>query len=257
MATLQEAINATRSGNNIEAQKILADILKTDTDNTQAWYLLALLVDSPEKKEAYLNRVLALDPDHEKAKEALANAVMPATSSMTLEPESVIEQDTAVSPTATFEDPSDFSSDTIDSSLPSWLEADNPNVSEDMLVEEEPSEIFNSELPDWLSSESSALDVLDEPPTVPSAVTPKEISEAISLDDDLDLSLEPEEGSLTDLSEEIDQSLPQSDPAPSTLEHTAEPSKPSLLGWNLALAILSLLALLTLVALVTQLFNFL
>lgn len=68
---LQHAIGATREGRTLEAKRILADLLKTDTENVQAWFLLAMLVDSPEKKQAYLQRVLVLDPTHEKASAAL------------------------------------------------------------------------------------------------------------------------------------------------------------------------------------------
>ena len=257
MATLQDAINATRNGNSVEAQKILGGILKTDTENTQAWYLLALLVDSPEKKEAYLKRVLALDPSHEKAKEELYGSVAPPTSSLMTEPELIIEDETAVSPSPAFEEPSSFSSDTHDSSLPSWLESENPNISEEMLVEEEPSEIFNSDLPDWLSSESSAIDVLDEPPTVPSAVTPKEIADSLSLESPLETTepqSEPSSEEL-DLSTQLEHTTPASASKPSSLHQPTSMSPPSVFGWNIALAVLSLLVILTLIAITLQLSN--
>ncbi len=256
MTSLQEAIDATRSGNHIEAQKILADILKSDNENTQAWYLLPLLVDCPEKKEAYLNRVLALDPMHEKAQEELAASIPAPTSTLT-DSEPVIEGDTAVSPTAKFEDPSDFSSDTIDSNLPSWLESDNPTVSDDMLVEEEPSEIFNSELPDWLSSESAPIDVLDEPPTLPSAMAPS------NQDDDtltLDEPDEQVENVLEDESEDLSLELEHADSTDSLNEtdhsHLEEPADSSSVRvWNILLFLLTLLALITLIAIALQLIN--
>lgn len=69
---LQDAIVATRAGNTREAQLLLTDILKEDPNETQAWFLLSNLVESEDKKMAYLGKVLALDPSHNKAAQQLA-----------------------------------------------------------------------------------------------------------------------------------------------------------------------------------------
>ncbi|RMG94693.1 MAG: hypothetical protein D6706_13405 [Chloroflexi bacterium] len=69
---LQEAIDATRNGNTKQAIRLLTEILKENPDETHAWFLLSHLVDSPSKKMAYLRKVLALDPEHPKARQRLA-----------------------------------------------------------------------------------------------------------------------------------------------------------------------------------------
>ena len=45
----QEAIEMTRSGDKVGAQKKVAALLKEDPDNAHGWYLLSLLVDSDQK----------------------------------------------------------------------------------------------------------------------------------------------------------------------------------------------------------------
>lgn len=69
---LQQAIQLARSGDKQKAQYLLAQTLQEEPENAQAWYLLSLLVDSESKQTAYLQRVLALDPTHEKAQARLA-----------------------------------------------------------------------------------------------------------------------------------------------------------------------------------------
>ena len=69
---LKEAIAAVRAGDKREAQRQLTELLDNDPQQVQGWYLLSLLVDSPQKQAAYLSKTLALDPQHEKAKAQLA-----------------------------------------------------------------------------------------------------------------------------------------------------------------------------------------
>ncbi len=68
---LLEAIQATRDGQLEQAQNLLAEELQDNPNNEDAWFLLSNLVDSPEHKSAYLSKVIALDPNHEKAKQQL------------------------------------------------------------------------------------------------------------------------------------------------------------------------------------------
>ncbi|MBK6327839.1 MAG: hypothetical protein IPF56_18165 [Chloroflexi bacterium] len=142
---LQQAIVAARSGDNKKAQYLLSQSLQEDPENTQAWYLLSLLVDSEEKQITYLNRALAIDPNHEKAQEKLAALT------------------TAVSPTPTFS-PADtnLAEQESSESLPDWMSDDLPDNSyaetwidsetdQTDLVEDDA-----NELPDWL--QESVLD---------------------------------------------------------------------------------------------------
>ncbi len=69
---LQEAIGAARAGETRTAQQLLTDVLKDDPAQVQAWFLLSHLVESPQKQQAYLGKVLALDPGHEQARQRFA-----------------------------------------------------------------------------------------------------------------------------------------------------------------------------------------
>lgn len=134
---LQQAIAAARSGDNKKAQYLLTQTLQENPEETQAWYLLSLLVDSEEKQIAYLNRVLAIDPAHEKAQERLAAL-------------------TAVSPThSASPDDLDLVDQEDSNLLPAWMAADPPEPAvesaakiEDLL--ETGPELAEEELPDWL-----------------------------------------------------------------------------------------------------------
>lgn len=63
---------AAQSGNSREAQVLLTQVLNDDPEEAQAWFLLSHLVDSEQKQIAYLNKVVELDPGHEKAVEILS-----------------------------------------------------------------------------------------------------------------------------------------------------------------------------------------
>ena len=67
-ATLQEAIAAVRRGETERAQLLTAEVIRDNPDDTHAWYLLSQLVDSDARRAAYLSKVLALDPTHERAR---------------------------------------------------------------------------------------------------------------------------------------------------------------------------------------------
>ena len=77
----QQAVVASRAGQIKEAQFLLAQSLQDEPENANAWLLLSQLVDSEEKKQAYLAKAVALDPDHELANEYQAtpdgNAIIP------------------------------------------------------------------------------------------------------------------------------------------------------------------------------------
>lgn len=71
-AMLKDAITAARDGDYEQAQLLVADVIQSDPDNPQAWYLLSRLVDSDARRAAYLNKVLTLDPTHERARAEFA-----------------------------------------------------------------------------------------------------------------------------------------------------------------------------------------
>lgn len=68
---LQQAIIATRAGYNDTAQLLLTDALQENPQQTEAWFLLAHLVEPPERQARYLEYALYLEPDHALAREHL------------------------------------------------------------------------------------------------------------------------------------------------------------------------------------------
>ncbi|MFQ5434454.1 MAG: tetratricopeptide repeat protein [Anaerolineae bacterium] len=87
---LRMAMVAARAGQNKEAQFLLTQVLQDNPQETNAWFLLSHLVDSDDKKITYLEKVVALDPGHEKAAEQLAALTAVAQPTPTDEPETVI-----------------------------------------------------------------------------------------------------------------------------------------------------------------------
>ncbi len=74
---LQQAIIATRAGHTETAQILLTDMLQTNPVETEAWFLLAHLVESPERQARYLEYTLLLEPDHELARQHLDRLLNP------------------------------------------------------------------------------------------------------------------------------------------------------------------------------------
>jgi hypothetical protein len=66
---VQEEITATRAGEKRSAQLLLTEELQENPNNEHAWFLLGNLVDSPEKRMAYLGKTLAINPQHQKARQ--------------------------------------------------------------------------------------------------------------------------------------------------------------------------------------------
>jgi len=147
---LQQAIAAARSGNNKKAQYLLTQTLQENPEETQAWYLLSLLVDSPEKQITYLNRVLELNPAHEKAQEKLAAlTAVPPTIDIAPDSLSLAEQensdllpgwmaddvpDTYFETPSTIEEIADTGAESEDDELPDWLQE---SVVDEWALEEE------------------------------------------------------------------------------------------------------------------------
>jgi hypothetical protein len=149
---LKDAIAAARIGDKESAQRQLTDLLDEDPQQVQGWYLLSLLVDSPQKQAAYLSKTLALNPNHEKAKTQMA-ALRAAG---TLAPTSSIVEEAS--------QPMDVLAQSESDELPGWLresadESEAPAVP-DTLTEE--TAVPSQSLPDWLK-EPAAL--VASPPT--------------------------------------------------------------------------------------------
>jgi hypothetical protein len=94
--TMKEAIAAARAGDSERAQLLVAEIIQSDPNDPQAWYLMSQLVDSDARRATYLNKTLQLDPSHERARvefSALPTEVIDQFSSSEL---SVIEEPSAI-----------------------------------------------------------------------------------------------------------------------------------------------------------------
>ena len=62
MSSLQEAREAIGSGNQTAAQAIIAELLKSDQNNAEAWFLLSEATEG-DRKLIFLNKALNLDPN--------------------------------------------------------------------------------------------------------------------------------------------------------------------------------------------------
>ncbi len=150
----QQAIEMTRSGDKIGAQKKVAAILKEDPDNAHAWYLLSLLVDSDEKRAVYLSKVIDLDPNHEKAMEQLSMLEATSTPPSTTQISSSADEDVFEQAEA--------------GTVPDWMDDFDTAVTETaVLEEEEPDE--PEPIPDWVQEDLSHSWVAEDNSVVTSA----------------------------------------------------------------------------------------
>lgn len=70
--SLEEATAHIQSGNLSAAQEVLAQLLRINIRDEQAWFLLAQCVTDQNQRFQCLQRVLAIDPDHQLAQRLLA-----------------------------------------------------------------------------------------------------------------------------------------------------------------------------------------
>lgn len=74
---LQEAIALIKSGKKKEGGQMLAEIVKKDPRNINAWLWLSSCVNSDPQKIFCLNKVLEIDPNHNVARSALSKLQQP------------------------------------------------------------------------------------------------------------------------------------------------------------------------------------
>jgi predicted regulator of Ras-like GTPase activity (Roadblock/LC7/MglB family) len=68
---LQIAIKTAKGGDKYTARRMLLDIVEADPSQEQVWLWLAGLAEDLEEAQTYLETVLALNPEHERAKAGL------------------------------------------------------------------------------------------------------------------------------------------------------------------------------------------
>src|SRR5690349_4121885 len=66
---LREGIKAAQDGNRAEARNLLLRVTETDADNENAWLWLASISEYPEELLVFLNNVLRVNPNNERALE--------------------------------------------------------------------------------------------------------------------------------------------------------------------------------------------
>ena len=176
---LKEAIAAVRMGDKETAQRQLTDLLEEDPKQVQGWYLLSLLVDSPQKQAAYLSKTLALNPDHAKAKTQLAALQAAGTLAST----TTIAEETS--------QPMDVLAQSETDELPDWLreaggESETPAIP---AAQAEETAVPAEDLPDWLKepaalpdASSSTRPVEDQPTVVGKTAEPVSKPDKIAAD---------------------------------------------------------------------------
>lgn len=69
---LQEAIAIARAGNTSEALSIAEELVQEDPENPHALFLRGMLAESKEEQIEYMEKVLAIDPEHKAATKRMA-----------------------------------------------------------------------------------------------------------------------------------------------------------------------------------------
>lgn len=148
---LQQAIQATRAGDTKNAQFLLTQAIQEDPDNPQSWYLLSLLVDDKEKKQAYLAKVIELDPDHTKAHEQLVAISETAVPEIKSTEETMPEAATIVLSSGS----SDLEAQDEGETLPDWMADDLPSTEDkdEETVIETVAIVDEEVVPDWLEGD--------------------------------------------------------------------------------------------------------
>lgn len=221
---LKEAIETVRRGDKQMAQRQLIQLLDEDPAQAQGWYLLSLLVDSPQKQAAYLSKTLSLNPHHEKASEQLA----------------ALQASGSLAPTTQANEPLDVIAQSDTDSLPDWLQeaaGESPATAVKIAQEQEQdvaTAVPNTTLPDWLK-EPAALE------TEPSA-------RAKVIDDDPTLV-----GQTAEPASESDRmvaTLKQTFAKPKPTKAKVRPTKQSTRNLNIVLGVLVTLAIIVMMVLV-------
>lgn len=121
---LAEAIEHGRAGRKSQAQVILAQLIKEDPRFADAWLWMAACFDDPQKQIYCLNKVLEINPQHPRARQALEKlgaAPLPLIrSTPTITPQES-SQNPATPPPSSVEKDSEASLPAKDHASSSWI----------------------------------------------------------------------------------------------------------------------------------------
>ncbi len=172
---LKEAIALVRSGEREAAQKQLVSFLDEKPEEAQGWYLLSLLVESPQKQATYLSKAVAINPNHAKAQAQLTTLQRAGT----LAPTSTILSEADV--------PEDIVAQAEGETLPDWLIAEQgmelpttPEVNEELVDTAVP----NETLPDWLKEPAAIPQEENSDPSDPIEESPTVVGQTAQADDE-------------------------------------------------------------------------
>jgi hypothetical protein len=141
MSNLQEAYEAIEQGDLVTAQAIAAELLKTDQQNAEVWFILSEATEG-DRRIIFLNKAIKLDPNLTVAQERLAELQRPP------EPEPVL-------PAVDFE------------------QFGAPEPEPEFKVSKDWQEALRKPLPDVVPKAKPALVVEPEPEPEPAAVSSK------------------------------------------------------------------------------------
>ena len=152
----EQAQTAINAGNKREAHVHLANLLKQEPANVEAWYLLST-VSPPEKRELFLNKVLKFDPTHADALADLATLHQPA--------EPIVDVTVPALPISVDED--DFDAQAAAGTMPDWM-SDAPTISAEVptIVESDVASdvtLLEEPIPDWLKDSPATMLETKEP----------------------------------------------------------------------------------------------
>lgn len=69
---IQLGIQTARAGNKANARMMFQQVLKQDPDNERAWFCMAAYAATPTDRIRYLNTVLHINPNNQRAQNELA-----------------------------------------------------------------------------------------------------------------------------------------------------------------------------------------
>ncbi|HXW00609.1 MAG TPA: hypothetical protein VEC93_19490, partial [Anaerolineae bacterium] len=96
--TLQQAITAIKLGHKETGKRLLTQVLQASPQDETAWLWLAYAVDSDKQRRECLERVLSINPAHERARRGLATLGLSAPSLILSSPQA---NHSSASPAAT------------------------------------------------------------------------------------------------------------------------------------------------------------
>lgn len=68
----QQGVEAFQAGDKARTKQIMLEVTGSDPNNDNAWYYLAAVETNKAKRREYLERVLQINPNHERARDVLA-----------------------------------------------------------------------------------------------------------------------------------------------------------------------------------------